>query len=62
MKFCSDYVGTKPGYLTPVCCISCHEDRDYGFQLLSAPDDDDSEICCAVYRFLKVKAKESERE
>lgn len=55
MKFCSDYVpDSKPGFTTKICCLSCHEDADeFGYALTSAPDDEDSEICCGVANWLK---------
>lgn len=47
VKFCSDYK-------VPVgCCNSCHEDNEeYGYDMVSAPDDEESHICCAVANYL----------
>lgn len=58
-KTCSYYFKPeKAGYLPKLCCLSCHEDADeFGYALCSAPDDDDSEVCCAVKIALEEQKK-----
>lgn len=62
MKFCSDYFKPeKEGYLPSICCQSCHEDVEYDFPLGPAPDDEDSEVCCAVRIALNTRKSGEER-
>jgi hypothetical protein len=53
---CSDaypFIGwtREPGYLSPLCCWSCHEDADdWGMPLSETelPDDTTADVCCRV--------------
>ncbi len=39
-------------WLPAVCCWSCHEDQDYGYDDLPWYDDD-TQVCCAILRLLE---------
>lgn len=62
-KTCEDYwalvgmdVPFDKMYLSHDCCISCHDDRDEGYEMMSLFEDNDygkaeiGEVCCAVKR------------
>lgn len=39
------------GFLPAVCCESCHEDADEGYQELISHGDD-IRVCCAILRLM----------
>lgn len=58
MKYCRE-VAIELGlevpagpFLPVICCDSCHEDSEYGYEELIWVDDDTARVCCGIFRLL----------
>lgn len=49
--YCSDIQNSKPGYLAPNCCESCHHEEDNGYNNLLLYDH--LHCCCTQLNYLK---------
>lgn len=52
-------VPEKEGYLPYACCWSCHEDVDLGYDDALIELDDNTQVCCHIYREWEDAQRES---
>ena len=58
-RTCADFAPHEEGYLPAICCSSCHEDWELGYDEPIFLDPEDigdggsrAEVCCAISRLL----------